>query len=80
MKGWLGRLCIAFREGDHWSKAIDLGDTINKDVPWGSHVALDGPAIYFTGNSGIWRLSLDPWLRGHLARSGHWSDQGIWRY
>jgi hypothetical protein len=62
-KGGLGRLCIAFREGDHWGKPIDLGDTVNGDGPWGSHLASDDHTIYFTGNSGIWRLSLDPWLR-----------------
>jgi hypothetical protein len=62
-KGGLGRLSIAFREGDHWSKPVDLGDAVNSDGPWGSHIAPDDHTIYFTGNSGIWRLSLDPWLR-----------------
>lgn len=66
-KGGLGRLCIAFREGDHWGKPIDLGDTVNKDMPWGSHVAPDGRSIYFTGQSGIWQLDLWPWLRQHAA-------------
>lgn len=62
-KGGLGRLCIAFREDGHWSSPIDLGDAINEDMPWGSHLAPDGRTVYFTGNSGIWRLSLEPWLR-----------------
>ncbi|GAB3790726.1 TolB-like translocation protein [Dyella agri] len=66
-KGGLGRLCIAFREGDHWGKPIDLGDTVNKDGPWGSHIASDGHSVYFTGQSGIWRLDLAPWLRQHAA-------------
>lgn len=62
-KGGLGRLCIAFRAGDHWSRPVDLGDAVNKDMPWGAHVATDGAAVYFTGQSGIWRLSLDGWLK-----------------
>ncbi|MEW9571591.1 hypothetical protein ABQJ54_07495 [Rhodanobacter sp. Si-c] len=66
-KGGLGRLCIAFRDGDHWGKPIDLGDTANKDMPWGSHIAPDGHSVYFTGQSGIWRLDLQPWLRRHAA-------------
>lgn len=69
-KGGLGRLSIAFREHGHWSNPIDLGDAINRDMPWGSRLAPDGRTVYFTGHSGIWRLSLTPWLRrqdGHLA-------------
>jgi hypothetical protein len=62
VKGGLGRLSIAFREGDHWGKVIDLGDALNKDVPWGAHLAPDGHNVYVTGNSGIWKISLDPWL------------------
>ncbi|MGH8373557.1 MAG: hypothetical protein ACRETO_12610, partial [Gammaproteobacteria bacterium] len=65
VKGGLGRLCIAFREGDHWSKPFDLGDIVNKDIPWGSHLAPGRDMVYFTGNSGIWRLSLDRWLHRH---------------
>ncbi|HZT02151.1 MAG TPA: hypothetical protein VFA39_07820 [Steroidobacteraceae bacterium] len=64
-KGGLGRLCIAFREHGHWSSPLDLGDLINRDMPWGSHLAPDSRTVYFTGNSGIWRLSLEPWLRRH---------------
>lgn len=70
VKGGLGRLCIAFREGDHWGAPIDLGDAINKDLPWGAHVAADGQTIYYTGQSGIWRLSLKPWLRMHENSRG----------
>ncbi|MGH8179483.1 MAG: hypothetical protein ACRETR_00735, partial [Steroidobacteraceae bacterium] len=62
-KGGLGRLSIAYREHGHWSNPLDLGDAINADMPWGSHLAPDGRTVYFTGNSGIWRLSLDSWLR-----------------
>jgi hypothetical protein len=64
-KGGLGRLCIAFREHGHWGRPLDLGDVANKDMPWGSHLAPDGRTLYFTGQSGIWRLSLEPWLRSH---------------
>jgi hypothetical protein len=63
--GGLGRLCIAFREGDQWGKPIDLGDGLNQDLPWGSHLDPDGRTIYFTGKSGIQRFSLAPWLRAH---------------
>ncbi|MFK2878106.1 TolB-like translocation protein [Rhodanobacter hydrolyticus] len=66
-KGGLGRLCIVFREGNHWGKPIDLGDTVNRDMPWGSHIALDGHSVYFTGQSGIWQLDLTPWLRQHAT-------------
>lgn len=62
VKGGLGRLCIAFREGDHWSQPIDLGDDLNKDLPWGSHLDPDGRTIYVTGNSGVKMFSLAPWL------------------
>lgn len=62
-KGGLGRLCIAFRQGDHWSRPIDLGDVVNRDLPWGAHVSKDGETAYVTGQSGIWRLSLAGWLK-----------------
>jgi hypothetical protein len=62
-KGGLGRLCIAFRQGEHWSRPVDLGDAVNKDLPWGAHVSTDGDAVYVTGQSGIWRLSLAGWLK-----------------
>lgn len=68
-KGGLGRLSIAYRERGHWSEPVDLGDAINADLPWGSHLAPDGHTVYFTGNSGIWRLSLDPWLRHGTSAS-----------
>jgi hypothetical protein len=68
VKGGLGRLSIAFRQGAGWSRPIDMGDAVNADIPWGSHLSLDGRSVYVTGNSGIWRLSLEPWLeRSHPA-------------
>jgi len=63
----LGRLCIAFREGGHWGKPIDLGDAVNAVGPWGSHAMPNGRAITFTGNSAIYRLALEPWQRGRAA-------------
>lgn len=65
----LGRLCMAFREGDHWSQPVDLGDAVNKVGPWGSHVMPDGHTLTFTGNTALYRLSLDSWLYGHAAHS-----------
>lgn len=56
--GNLGRLSIAFREGDHWSAPQDLGDEINKDAPWGAHLSPDHRTVYVTGNTHIWSLSL----------------------
>ena len=67
VKGGLGRLCIAFREGAHWGRPIDLGDAVNRDLPWGAHLAPDGRSVYVTGNAGIGRLSLAPWLRPPAA-------------
>ena len=66
-KGGLGRLCIAFREGGHWGRPIDLGDAVNRDLPWGAHLAPDGHTVYVTGQSGIGQFSLEPWLRRHGA-------------
>lgn len=60
----LGRLCIAFREGNHWSAPEDLGDAVNGDAPWGAHLSPDHGTVYVTGNTHIWRLSLAPWLSG----------------
>ncbi|HZP06449.1 MAG TPA: hypothetical protein VFB43_16245 [Terracidiphilus sp.] len=63
VKGGLGRLCIAFRDGDHWRTPIDFGDALNMDLPWGSHLSPDGHTVYVTGQSGIQKISLDPWLK-----------------
>ena len=65
VKGGLGRLNIAFRERDHWGAPIDLGEGLNKELPWGSHLDPDGRTIYFTGQSGIQKFSLEPWLAAH---------------
>lgn len=66
------RLCIAFRNDHRWGKPIDLGDAVNKDLAWSSHMAANGRAITFSGKTGFWRLSLMPWLQhdviGQLRR------------
>lgn len=69
VKNGLGRLCIAFREGDHWSKPLDLGDEINRDIPWSPHLGPDHRTVFFTGATHSWSLSLAPWLRGGASRS-----------
>lgn len=45
------RLFIAFREGDHWGQAVDLGDEVNAgNNPWGSHIGADGTTLYYTSD------------------------------
>jgi hypothetical protein len=94
-KGAPDRLHIAFREGDHWGKLIDLGDAVNHDGAEGPHLGPGGRTLYFDsaastpvdyprtgsearralaritrwddGNSHIWRVSLEPWLRARRA-------------
>jgi hypothetical protein len=65
LKGGLGRLCIAFRDGPGWGSPIDLGDILNKDLPWRAHLAPDGHTIYVTGQSGTWQIPLDRWIDAH---------------
>jgi hypothetical protein len=65
VKGGLGRLSIAFRQGNRWGAPIDLGDHINEQLPWGAHLDPDGRTIYVTGKSGIQQFSLVPWLDTH---------------
>ena len=48
------RLFIAFKEGDHWSAPVDLGDGVNADNnPWGAHVSADGKTLYFNSDRSI---------------------------
>ncbi|MEO7326251.1 MAG: hypothetical protein ABIW82_15620 [Dokdonella sp.] len=43
------RLFIAFRERDHWSMPVDLGDAVNaRNNPWGSHLGPDHRTLYFS--------------------------------
>ncbi|MGE5624883.1 MAG: TolB family protein [Bacillota bacterium] len=45
------RFFIAFREGDHWGKAVDLGDAVNaNNNPWGPHLGPDGRTLYYTSD------------------------------
>lgn len=62
VKNGLGRLCIAFREGDQWGKPVDFGDDINRDIPWSPHLGPDHRTVFFTGATHSWSLSLAPWL------------------
>jgi hypothetical protein len=75
VKGGLGRLCIAFRQGDGWGRPIDFGDTLNADLPWGAHLSPDGRTVYVTGRSGIAQISLDPWLERHRSSGQHSGQQ-----
>ena len=80
VKGGLGWLCIAFCEGDHWSKSVDMGDEIRNDIPRGPHLAPDGKSVYYTGQLGIWGRSgsgREGSRRSDLAlRQGAYPDQG----
>lgn len=52
--GAMGDLYIAFREGDHWAKPIDLGEDINgkpgKWSQWGAHIGPDRRTLYYTSD------------------------------
>lgn len=43
------RLHIAFREGDHWSQPVDMGDALNRYQPSSAHLGPDGRTLYFAG-------------------------------
>ena len=77
------RLFIAFREGNGWSRAIDLGDAVNaNNSPWGPHVSPDGRTLYFTSD----RVVATPYPRtpaqaaDDLARLLSWNNgnNNIW--
>jgi Tol biopolymer transport system component len=71
-------LYIAFRNGDGWGRAIDLGDAINAYQPWGAHLGPDGTTLYFTGS----HTTPVDWPRSRadaerdLARAREW-DNGV---
>ena len=77
------RFFIAFREGDHWSKAVDLGDGVNADNnPWGPHVSADGHTLYYTSDRSlkvVYPRSPEQ-IRDDLARLQSWDDgeSNIW--
>ena len=77
------RLFIAFRQGDHWGKAVDLGDEVNADNnPLGPHIAADGYTLYYSSDRSV-RVS---YPRDHeqavkdLARLQSWDngESNIW--
>ncbi len=48
------RLFIAFREGERWGEAVDMGDEVNaRDWPWGPHVSPDGRTLYYVTNRSL---------------------------
>ncbi|AIF46718.1 TolB family protein [Dyella japonica] len=47
------RLYIAFREGNGWSKPVDLGKDINTKGPWGSHLGPDHRTLYFSSTRSV---------------------------
>lgn len=77
------RLFIAFREGDHWGKAVDLGDEINaNNNPWGPHLGPDGRTLYYTSDRSVpvtYPRSRDQ-AEADLARLLSWDDgeSNIW--
>ncbi|MEP6897945.1 MAG: hypothetical protein ABI870_05390 [Rhodanobacter sp.] len=47
------RLYIAFRDGDYWSKPVDMGDALDRYQPWGSHLSPDHRTLYFTSDHAL---------------------------
>lgn len=47
------RLYIAFRSGSRWGAPIDLGDHVNGNGPWGSHLGPDHRTLYFSSTRPI---------------------------
>ena len=76
------RLYIAFRDGDGWSKPVDLGDEINRGSPWGSHLGPDHRTLYFS--SARTARTVYPRTAGQaaqdLSRMQRWDDgnDNIW--
>ena len=48
-------------------QAVTLGGIIQPESDDTLAFTPDGDAVYVTGQSGIWRLSLLPWLHRHAA-------------
>jgi Tol biopolymer transport system component len=77
---------IAFRDGDHWSTPIDLGETVNSKTgkwnQWGAHLSPDHRTLYYTSD----RSSPQSYPRSpeqaqqQLARSLSWDNGGyhVW--
>lgn len=69
-KGEPDHLYLAFADGAHWTRPIDVGAVVDRYQPWGSHLGPDGHMLYFTssgptanGVNHIWSVDLTPWLR-----------------
>lgn len=43
------RLYIVFREGEHWSQPVDMGDKLASYGPWSQHLGPNGHTLYFAG-------------------------------
>lgn len=46
-------LYIVFREGDHWSRPLDMGDMLDAYQPSGSHLSPDHCTLYFTSDHAL---------------------------
>ena len=77
------RFFIAFREGDHWGQAVDLGDDVNAgNNPWGPHLGPDGKTLYYTSDRTVpisFPRSLEQ-AQKDLARLQSWDngENNIW--
>ncbi|GLQ88945.1 TolB family protein [Dyella flagellata] len=85
-KGDMGDFYIAFRQGDHWGKAIDLGEAINgkpgRWSQWGAHIGPDHRTLYYTSDRQT-RLSFPlthEQAKAALERMESWDNGGdnIW--
>jgi hypothetical protein len=84
--GGMGDFYIAFREGDHWGKPVDLGEAINgkpgKWSQWGAHIGPDQRTLYYTSDrTGDVSFPLTPQqAKAQLARMESWDNgaDNIW--
>jgi len=76
------RLYIAFREGNGWSKPVDLGKDINVKSPWGSHLGPDHRTLYFSSTRSlpVHYPRTATQARDDIARMQSWDNGGdnIW--
>lgn len=84
--GVMGDFYIAFRQGDHWSKPIDLGETVNGKQgawsQWGAHIGPDHRTLYYTSDRRTppaYPLTPDQ-AKATLARMESWDNgnDNIW--
>ncbi|GLQ98848.1 TolB family protein [Dyella mobilis] len=82
----MGDFYISFRNGDQWSKPIDLGEAINgkpgKWSQWGAHIGPDGHTLYYTSDrTEQVTYPLTPQqAKAHLADMESWDNgaDNIW--